>query len=202
MPLVKFSFSGLDALNEFRPFEDGESVTFIISQDIPGVYAKGVFVPQEGGLQHSVLFIANDGRTFIASRLWAKRKGLTVADAPDEVRVRAQHLPLNKGQKTREYFKRCGWTKEFTDNSVIRVTMRIAHVEGGTDDKGYSDWVWFESVTFNPITPVEKPTEEQKKRVQAWADSVNAGSNASEDGPAFITIAEDEIGWFAAALGL
>lgn len=202
MPLIKFTFSGLDALNEFRPFEDGESVKFVICQDVPGTYNKGTFTPQEGGQQHSVLLISEDGRTFLGSRLWASRKGLTVADAPEEVRIRAQHLPLNKGAKMREYLKRCGWTQPFVDDAVLRVTIRLAHVEGGTSDRGYGDWCWFEAVSLAPIKAVESPTADQKQRVKAWADSVNAGSNASEDGPAFITIADNEIGWFAAALGL
>lgn len=196
MPIVKFSFEGLNALNEIRPFEDGESVRFVVCVDVQGVYKNGKFEVVADGRQHSVFFIAADGRGFLLSRLWAKRGGLTLADAPDEARTRGEHLSLNKGEKVRQYLQRAGVRGDFSDNAVITATIRLSHVEGG-DGSGYKDWCWLEDANIVVINPVTNPTDAQKQQVKAWVDSANAANpNAA------LTIADDEIGWFAAALGL
>lgn len=195
MPIVKFSFKGLNALNEFRPFEDGESVRFVVCVDVPGTYTKGRFTPSPDGNNHSLFFVSSDGRGFLLSRLWAKRGGKTLADAPEEARRLGEHLSLNKGEKIRQYLQRAGVRGEFSDDAIIVATIRLAHVED-SDGSGYKDWSWLEDVRLTPVTPVPTPTAEQKKRVEDWCTNANAANPT-----AGLTIADDEIGWFAAALG-
>lgn len=196
MPIVKFSFKGLNALNEFRPFEDGEVVRFVICVDVPGTYTKGKFTPSADGKNHSLFFIAKDGRGFLLSRLWARRGGKTLADAPEEARERGEHLSLNKGEKIREYLRRCKAQGEFSDDSVIAATIRLAHVDD-SDGSGYKDWAWLEGVSLIAIKPITTPTAAQKDAVKAWVDAANAANPT-----AAITVDDSEVGWFAAALGL
>jgi hypothetical protein len=128
--------------------------------------------------------------------LWAKRGGKTLADAPEEARERGQHLSLNKGEKIREYLRRCKAQGEFDDNAVITATIRLSHVEEG-DGSGYKDWAWLENVRIIAIKPVTDPTADQKERVKNWCTNANAANPT-----AAITIDDSAIGWFAAALGL
>lgn len=195
MPIVKFSFKGLNALNEYRPFEDGESVKFVVCVDVPGVYTNGKFTPSADGNNHSLFFIAEDGRGFLLSRLWARRGGKTLADAPEEARRLGEHLSLNKGEKVRQYLQRAGVRDEFNDDAVIVATVRLAHVED-SDGSGYRDWCWLEGARLVPIKPVTDPTADQKERVKNWCTNANAANPT-----AALTVDDSEIGWFVAALG-
>ena len=196
MPIIRMSFSGLDSLTEIRPFEDGERVRFVVTFDVKGLYRNGKFTADENGNKHSIVFIADDGRTFLFSRLWSKRGGLTIDDAPEDVKDRAAQLPLNKGQKIRQYLTKCKVKGEFTDDSILTATIRLEHVEAAKEETGYKDWAWLEEPALSKVSPISKPTDDQISKVKGWAKSVTENNSNIA-----LTIADDEIGWFVAALG-